>query len=639
MNTELIKLFNAAIPEKSTVSFASVNAEAIQRGYLVEPEACTDSVYNFLRAITINPNATFYKTWNDILSKTRFELAIDQIFHYMTTYGTDFSLGNGYVPNDGDINIQDSFTNFKVIKAISKQEMFDKCYGMLKSGIALKQATMETVADYMIQYVNEYACKGLIEIDEIKNKEAITYLCDKLNIYPNNPTNLFRYIIYTTTGSTMIIKNREMFRAIAESVNPFNFANLNDEQLKGLASIFLRYKPLFLAFRHCNDNYALQCKCNNMNKLTNMVVNNKAIINKLRKMAVNLHKPMKDAFWNTVFSTEYPMDKIFSELGNLTPFKKVALMQTCIERSYGKEDQFYIVRNQKAYVRTNYKASNTSEDYRKKLYTILRMSLVEDIKKHAMKEMTVKDENGNDTVVSIPKTVKIGKGMKVALPTSEKSFIGNYPFGTSFDMSNKNSFIGIYWKNEWNTRDFDLKFIGIDGTTVGWNAAYYTDNNKIIYSGDMTNADPEASEILYIKEGCPLGIVTVNQFCGEMPSKYMLYFGNENIKNIARNYMVNPSSIKLQVEIPVEKRQMQVALVNGSKAVLMDLRTGNIPVASYNAYTSAATKSLLIKSECFINADDILADAGFNIVDSSYTGNVDIDFNNLDKDSLISIMG
>jgi hypothetical protein len=44
------------------------------------------------------------------------------------------------------------------------------------------------------------------------------------------------------------------------------------------------------------------------------------------------------------------------------------------------------------------------------------------------------------------------------------------------------------------------------------------------------------------------------------------------------------------------------------------------------------------KTKYFVNSTDILKDAGFIIVDSSYTGEVDIDMANLKKDDLINIM-
>ena len=106
MNTKLIKLFNVALVENipSNDMFKTVNQLAAQVGYFVHPDVCNESVLAFLKDQTINLNATFYKNWQDVISKTRLELALDQVFHYLTTYGTSFSFGNGYVPNDEENN-------------------------------------------------------------------------------------------------------------------------------------------------------------------------------------------------------------------------------------------------------------------------------------------------------------------------------------------------------------------------------------------------------------------------------------------------------------------------------------------------------------------------------------------------------
>ena len=105
MNTKLIKLFNVALVENivSKDMFKTVNQLASRVGYFVHPDVCNEFVLAFLKEQTINPNATFYKNWEDVTSKTRLELALDQVFHYLTTYGTDFALGNGYVSNDGEM--------------------------------------------------------------------------------------------------------------------------------------------------------------------------------------------------------------------------------------------------------------------------------------------------------------------------------------------------------------------------------------------------------------------------------------------------------------------------------------------------------------------------------------------------------
>ena len=98
-NGELVKLFNMSIEDpKSTVDYVTLNNAAMQVGYIVHPLAANTATKQFIQSVKGNINSTFYKNWEDITSKTRFELFIDQILHYVTTYGSNFTQeGNGYV--------------------------------------------------------------------------------------------------------------------------------------------------------------------------------------------------------------------------------------------------------------------------------------------------------------------------------------------------------------------------------------------------------------------------------------------------------------------------------------------------------------------------------------------------------------
>lgn len=620
MNTSLIKFFGTAFVENNNVAFNTVNNFAMQRGYIVHPDVCNESVMSFLREITVNPNATFYKTWTDITSKTRLELLFDQLLHYATTYGTNFALGNGYVPNDSDYSDVPEFKNFKVILPITVEELTVKCLGVLQSGIALKQETMKVLADFVCDNMD----KNSIDVDSISNREALVYICGKMSIYPKNPMNLFRYIIYCTTDQTMIINNDEMFDMIAKSSKPFDLTILDDETLKGLSSIFLRYKELFCAFKH--------------NRLTSGIENgckktNSSVVNKLRKLAVKYHKPMKVGFWQNIFVEKHSIDELRKNTENLTNYKKVALMQACLERMNPLENQFYLVRNQKTWIREGYKPS-TDSAYLMTVYTVLRYSLVESMKKNSVK--VTKDSEGNE--ISTPVTVKVVSGINVPLPVSEKSFIGNYPFGTSYKLSEHN-YLGCYWKGEWGTNDYDLALLDYNGGKIGWNSSYYYGENSVIFSGDMTFADPEATEVLYMKNGCPKGIITVSQYSGNSKSKFRLFFGQENISKLTKNYMVDPNSIKLNVEIEHEnQREIVCGVVNGESIVLMSVNCGGGRVSYGSKYSTMMIDSIMHKSNCFVDAVDILKEAGFNVVDETYTGSVDVDFANLDKDSLIALM-
>ena len=83
MNTKLISMFHSALKEPGAEkNFAKVNEVAMKYGYIIHPECCTKDVAAWLKEQSFNPNATFYKEWEDITSKTRFELLVDQILHY-----------------------------------------------------------------------------------------------------------------------------------------------------------------------------------------------------------------------------------------------------------------------------------------------------------------------------------------------------------------------------------------------------------------------------------------------------------------------------------------------------------------------------------------------------------------------------
>ena len=99
---ELIRLFGKELESSSAkLDFATVNRKALPKGYFVTPGACTEETVVYLREITLDPNSTFYRDWDDVTSKDRFELLVDQLMHYASTYGTDYN-GDTYNPNDRD---------------------------------------------------------------------------------------------------------------------------------------------------------------------------------------------------------------------------------------------------------------------------------------------------------------------------------------------------------------------------------------------------------------------------------------------------------------------------------------------------------------------------------------------------------
>lgn len=641
INLKLITMFNVAPIAKvdtQKLSFDEVNKESSKYGYLIHPDCCSKLTLQWVKEVArTNYNKTFYKKWEDITSKTRFELLIDQLRHYASTYGTGFAEGNGYVPNDSP-DVEIPFNNFKVIMPATDREIYDRCVGMLTSGIALESDTADTISTYVIFH---YKNSGFeLDVDKIKNKEAQVKFCDELNITPKDPFSLLRYLIYKATGKFMLIKDRATIKALKENQDKYCIVGLTQEQKVALASIFYRFKPLFLAMKSqagasksmMTEAFKKAAAKVGVKHFSNET--NSSVINEIRRLAKTYHKPFKSGLWETVLCEKKDLEQVKAHLGDITNFKKITLMQGIMAKLQKCNGKMYVIRNGKMWVDPEYKPKSDNTSYLMSLYGILEQSVVD----------SIKDKAG---FVVMPKNVHF------TIPTSEKNFIGNYPFGTYVDLSDKNNVVGIYWRNEWGTRDFDLHMLDMKGNSYGWNSSYTNGKNSIIYSGDMTNADPEATELLYFSKEIGSGKVSVNQFSGQPKSQFKLFVATENMKlngkltgNGSRRtsgaVMCDPNNVKAEFIIPVDNESCkECALITDNKIHLMDLTSGCGRVPNYK-YNDVYLEQLEIKCRSFINLEDILLKAGCTLVnelpeakEGEAAPTAVLDLTNPAKDSLI----
>ena len=605
----LIDYFHKALPstDENKRNFVDVNRIAVKLGYAIHPDCCSESVLEWLGTLTENYNATFYKEWNDIIASSRFKLYVDQLMHYATTYGTDFHFGNGYVPNDG--SIQPDFKMLKIIEPISKDEMFEKCYSILKSGIALKNKTMQDLCDFVCKYLREFRCKNPTcrdlpaNLDEIKNKEAQAYLAVQMHKFPKDPFGVLRGLLFWYTKNLLLIKDRKTISKVRESARSFEslegldhpFDNLTEKNIEDLSKIFYRFKPLFLAMKTKRTAH---------------------VINRLRKLAKVNHVPLQKGFWETIISDRKFIEEVKSKILELDNFRKVRILQAIKVALFSNEEsKVYPIRNGKVYTRCNYKPEYDRE-YLIELLSIFENSLVESLSKKACK-------------------VKFSPYFNITLPSTEKSFVGNLPFGSSIKFE-KNAVVGIFWKNEWGCRDFDLSFYDIKGRKIGWNAEY--ENHNVIYSGDMTNADPFAVETMFIKNYCEDAMVYVNEYYGGSRAKFRLFFANEEMDpQTMRNHMVDPNNIKLDTMIEVDdERQKSVGLVHDNTFHFMDLCSGGRNVSLYTKHGMEFIKTMCNRTKCFVDLKNILMKAGFTEVSENETP--DIDFTNPEKDTIINLL-
>ena len=638
MNTELIKIFGVAVSEPTEMlSFATVNTEAVKKGYIVHPDACTKSVLNFIREQNVDYNSTFYKTFEDVTSKSRFELFIDQVLHYASTYGTDYQ-GEAYVPNENyKDTITFTFDKYKVITAVSKEEMCNKCLNLFYSGIALKQETIVACADFLFDCVaaKEFNSAN-IDVDKIQNREALVVVCNKFGKYPNNAISLFRYIVYAATNETLLIKNRTLIEKIKNSCNAFNFRNLTEKQIVALSTIFFRYKPLFLAF-----------KC----------TMNSPVINKIRRLAEKNHKPLKVGMLEAMLNADYfdayasgkvniDMGKLNAELENCTNFKLIRLIQTLVEKTVllmacmenngvAENKNMYIVRNGKVFFKNSEMKYNPEQicniiNVLKTLKTALKSKLIENLKNNI--------EEGK-TATYIPL-----EGLNIACPVSEKNFVGNYPNGSFYEVKD-NNILGIFWKNEWGTRDFDLSFQDINGNRISWNTSYYNNggtNADVVYSGDMTDASPHATECIKFRNTTQNGIFAINRYNGSEGSKFEMFmsqsekFDHNKVKTLP--YMVDPNTIVFKTECISDKAQKMLAILCDGKVYLSNLSVGNGIVANYSHTSPADIYNIyVLKSQTVLMMYQLLEEAGYKKVDDETKDENTVDFRTATKADIIAL--
>lgn len=567
-----IKLFGKALNTQD-MSPVKVNQLAVSKGYVVHPDCCNGRVYDFLQAMPTNYHNTFYQSVADVVAKDRFELLIDQITHYASTYGTEFA-GTPYIVNDTfgshrfarETSID--FSDCKVISPITYDELAEKLREMVYSGIALKGETLEDI----IALIEEFSI--MIDVNQVKNIEFKMYLYSKLNVLPSSPEEMVRYLVYLHTGTTLLIKDSMTLRII--SSNPKSIESLVDSfGAEKLASVFFRFKPLFLAMKS---------------------ESNKKIINKLRRLANKHHKPFVPGYWETILQGKVNASEFLRKLPELSNFKKVRLIKAIDERLANVSSKLYIIRNGKTHV-------ETAKDYSLELkatYEIIRgfiyNSLVESLKDKAC-------------------TIKLPKNIRLAIPSSEKTFVGNIPLGSYLRPDAENFVFGINWFGADGAQDLDLSYVDLNGRKIGWNSRYYDseyDRKNIIYSGDMTWADPEACEYMFCKDGMENGLIYVNAYHAHENSKFTFFTGQTDEDFVVTKGTVSNDIIDFRAQMTITGESFVGFYIDGN-IYFADLNSGSCRVSSFSSKSRDVLQYFIDTKDTFLYWDELLKDAGFTI--------------------------
>ncbi|REC53009.1 hypothetical protein DRF62_14550 [Chryseobacterium piscium] len=578
-----LKLFNAVLAKES-----DAKAFISEDGFMIEPDAvwAKKEITSYYKKEKLNGNdlnKTFHKSWQKIKDSTRFQLLIEQINHYISTYGSNFQ-NEIYIPNE-ILNVPDLKLTIKVIKAYSNEEMQEKCLSLLKSGIALKEETIDDLL-HILHNELEYDFTGK---ENIRNKEAIIKIADRYDIYPENPVEFFRYVIYKTTRTTLLIKSDDLIDEIKQS--KFNPTYLFEKfELEKLAEIFNRFKPLFLAFK------------------------NKApkTINKISKLSKVYHKPLISNPLNNATNILLENSDLHW-LENATPFALFKALSACYSRMYGQDTFVYRIRNGKSWTK---KATSTS---------------VNELNYDFILNYLKSKYNLSGKKMYFPKDVEF------ALPTSEKMFVGNIPTGTRF--YGDRLAIGIYWENNWGAYDLDLSGLNIAGK-IGWNASYNQNEGQLMYSGDMTSAPQGAVEYLYANKGFVAPTLVMNNvFSGSSDCGYKIVIGKGDA--VSYDYMMNPNNLFAEAQCNSVQKQTILGILlpkDGRQCfVLLNFGAGHSHVSGSSEVSMMATQALYQQWYEPISFNKLVEELGATITNKKSESDYSFSIDTLEKDSFMRI--
>lgn len=605
INEISLRLFNAVI--ESTPGQPELITE--YGVYLGEDAAyAKHQVMTFLRDKKLTGeqlNQTFHKSWEKIQTSSRLELALHQILHYLSTYGTNFEAGMTYIPAE-EMDLQGKALPVYVIGALSRDAMTRKCEQLLASGIALAEDSMKAVLRLMdlLDYT-------FTSVDWIKNKEAKVVVMERKGVYPDDPSEFLRFVVYKATGATLLIKNDQLIDSIKDSgYDPSGlFADYGHERL---AQVFNRYKPIFLAFKSAQVSdtamsRAMKGKVSSGNRA-------RKAINRIAKLSKTHHVAMVQNPLNEVTSKKL-RKKDLHWLKNATPFALFKALNVCHVRMAGQRHFAYKIRNGKTWV-----AESTASD-EKVLSHNLKI-----IQAHLKERF---DDKLSGAKVYVPNNIQYG------LPTSEKMFVGRFPMGTR--VAGPSLVAGIYWEDAWGANDLDLSGLTLDGK-VGWNSSYI--KGGLMYSGDLTSAPNGAVEYLHANSDVDDTLIMVNCYSGDHHDhSYNIIVADAD--DPTRQHMMNPENLILNERFTSKSGESITGLFSSRDGELVfalyPLCGGNARISGDDENSMIAQKAFLAEVENGLTINDLLVMIGAELVDKAEDADIDLSINKVEKSTFVEL--
>ena len=623
MKHSTLRLFNAiqAAPSREETP-KHIHRRTISNGYILERGISYDNdtldiIESIVGLTGEKANASFHKSWKTIQDASIEELVFQQILHYASTYGLSaidaFHSSTVFIPYEV-IDMPKGTVPLTFVRAVSAAKIRSMIIE-LGSGIALAQETIDEIM--VIVKANRYS-SDLAK--EIGNHELSSLLHDHYGTVPNDPMDFLRYVIVKMTGQALVIKNKDLIGQIIGSggiclgEDDRNIDDLLVQAPRDLASIFLRFKPLFLAMKKVSAN--------------------KRFFNRLKKDAVKvknpMHRPMKADFLGSVtqkIKEGKSLGPLNKALNDASPFRKVRLAYALQNRLNHGGSVVYRIRNGRSWA-TGFEWPENLAPMTRTVFDFVTESIVSDVARNVS-----------------GKTYYIPENVRYALPASEKQFTGNLPSGTYVSVPD-DLVIGVYWENcKGQQTDLDLALVSVDGK-IGWDSSYRDEDKNVLFSGDLTDATHGASEMFYFKEINSAFLMTLNYYnhSEDCPVDMKIFAARRSQETFGKDYMVDPNFVILSENTVIKEKQYVAALVgafDGEKRMyFFQTALGQGISSSMDENAEHARNYLTASIVNSISLNRIIADAGAKVIDKRPENDVeyiDLSPEALDKTTILKL--
>lgn len=488
---------------------------------------------------------TFHSSWHDVFEKSDEELYIDQILHYLTTYGMEYLNidTNGYIYLPKEIHKDPELRKYFYLQTISKEEAIEKLKSML-SGIALSERTIDDILEIFSFYEEE------IDVESIKNKDMRIKAFSKLRIVPESPDECMKVINYLLTGKLTFVKNGSdlyLFRTCQRTEDRAFIERILEKRIDSLATIFFIYKKYIISLKHISEK-------------------TRKSVNKIRRRANYLRE---QRFNHEFLSTKILRGDVSPDDVDFNKYSIYDLVKIYNKVSYElwKEDdaEVYRIRNGKIFIKVSEEKEKQSAFY----YGYIAGWLQAIISRIA------------ERLQSWNYRLKLPENIDLAFPESEKAFIGEIPIYSIISPDDA-SVIGVSWKGQ---EDLDLSII-TPTRKFGWNAGW-RDAGDILFSGDMTRG---GSESFYLDEPNEPMLLKLNDFRTNGEIEYDLFFANSDKsvwKDEGKHYTIDRNDVIYSTKLTINNEQQIIgAYTQDKNFIFIGLSDGNGNVSGINALTS-----------------------------------------------------